>query len=732
MDSDDPDPEEKNNVCPICERDFKTLAGIRQYWARGHSEEEMQAALTKKMQTIAQQSVASPTSTYDLTPTPRVIGNKFQIIATDNSSPSGTIFDQFDVIENDSSGDCLLSALLRFLECSSNNLNDIPNNTNELRLKAVNHICSDSYDGRQSNFDRFRHNVTINLRNHIPDSLIFESDEAIKTAYATYMSTPGKYGTTAELCAISELFGFAFFVIQQTSPTDFVIYDYGSSAVPGLISTGNTVHLLFTGNASAGHFRLLIPIEKTQSSHIPPGRYKVVDEYTSSRMTSISKLGKTTGTYNESKIHQDSSSTNGFICDQSFESERGLNIHRSRHNLNSNGTHANTEDSTISETAFDDYVNLLGRCKKNARILKRIPRGARVSAAYSLAEIIDECMAQPSFDKKWMNLLTYAYTALKVPDKNRKVSLATSVKQNIIKPTLSLNQRRQNKTTISISRRIEYKIAEGDVKGAVKILSSNETLAPRNLTTLNELMLKHPPPSRPLNLPEPPQKKAEHLMVSEQDVVKNINGFPNGPAAGIDGILPQHIKDLTAPNTGEAGLKLVKSITNLCNFMLAGKIPSKLCAIMYGASLCALNKEQGGIRPIAVGNTFRRLTAKMACASVRSEMSSKLAPRQVGFGVRGGCEAAAHATRTFIKKNRKRAVVILKIDFRNAFNELDRDKFLEEMKMNCAGHSCGSVTQPRHFCFSAKTRLCLKTEHSKETQRAHFYSVRQFKRLWHP
>ncbi len=104
---------------------------------------------------------------------------------------------------------------------------------------------------------------------------------------------------------------------------------------------------------------------------------------------------------------------------------------------------------------------------------------------------------------------------------------------------------------------------------------------------------------------------------------------------------------------------------------------------MYGASLCALDKKDGGIRPIAVGNTFRRLTAKLASASLSAQMSSKFAPRQVGFGIKGGCEAAVHARRTFIKNNSHRKVVVVKIDFRNAFNEVDRDAFLKEMKTNC-------------------------------------------------
>lgn len=89
-----------------------------------------------------------------------------------------------------------------------------------------------------------------------------------------------------------------------------------------------------------------------------------------------------------------------------------------------------------------------------------------------------------------------------------------------------------------MSRSIEYKIAEG----AVKIRSSNETLAPQNLATLSLLQIKHPFPKRNMELPEPPRRKTD-LVVSKKDVVRTIGSFPNCSEAGIDGILPQHVKD---------------------------------------------------------------------------------------------------------------------------------------------------------------------------------------------
>ena len=43
----------------------------------------------------------------------------------------------------------------------------------------------------------------------------------------------------------------------------------------------------------------------------------------------------------------------------------------------------------------------------------------------------------------------------------------------------------------------------------------------------------------------------------------------------------------------------------------------------------ALKKPSGGVRPIAVGCTIRRLVAKIASQLVVDEMAELLAPRQV-------------------------------------------------------------------------------------------------------
>lgn len=72
----------------------------------------------------------------------------------------------------------------------------------------------------------------------------------------------------------------------------------------------------------------------------------------------------------------------------------------------------------------------------------------------------------------------------------------------------------------------------------------------------------------------------------------------------------------------------------------------EICEYVYGASFCALMEKGRGIRPIAVGLSLRRLTWKLACCHVNKEIGEYLYPVQLG--TEQGCDAAVHATRTFV------------------------------------------------------------------------------------
>ena len=86
------------------------------------------------------------------------------------------------------------------------------------------------------------------------------------------------------------------------------------------------------------------------------------------------------------------------------------------------------------------------------------------------------------------------------------------------------------------------------------------------------------------------------------------------------------------------------------------------------------------MRSIAEGCTLRRLVAKIASRKVSREMSELLAHRQLGFGVRGGAEAAVHAARRFLQDMVSDHAVV-KLDFANAFNSVRRDCVLSAVQL---------------------------------------------------
>ena len=100
--------------------------------------------------------------------------------------------------------------------------------------------------------------------------------------------------------------------------------------------------------------------------------------------------------------------------------------------------------------------------------------------------------------------------------------------------------------------------------------------------------------------------------------------------------------------------------------------------LLFSSNLTALRKKDGGIRPVAVGNVFRRLAAKAWCYVVSRAVSHELLPYQLGVSLRGGAEAAIHAVRTFITNNIDSSdhKIIVKLDMMNAFNSVRRDHVL--------------------------------------------------------
>ena len=354
---------------------------------------------------------------------------------------------------------------------------------------------------------------------------------------------------------------------------------------------------------------------------------------------------------------------------------------------------------TNSVPAAHDILGIVASNRN--RIIKRIPKNSRALAASTLRASINNLLESNAQSTTcWLAFLCFANLCLRAPraglqsrSRYGNSSLAVKVNQNMRNFEADLIDYTSRPAFVAravrrilaspeeaLARRVSEKISDYDITGAVRLAASDNAVLSPSAEIASILRTKHP--SAPVNLAEPPHSAdgmpPSPLTVTSQQVLHAINSFNSGTAGGLDGLRPRHLQDMVAREVGAEAEALLQAITRLCNFIFQSGVPADFTHIFYGGKLTALSKKDGGVRPVAVGLLFRRLCSKLATASAREDAVSFLRPLQVGFGVRGGCEAAIHAARSFVVEGRHQSdpFVLLKLDFKNAFNCIRRDKIL--------------------------------------------------------
>ena len=220
--------------------------------------------------------------------------------------------------------------------------------------------------------------------------------------------------------------------------------------------------------------------------------------------------------------------------------------------------------------------------------------------------------------------------------------------------------------------------------------------------SIKEMQSKHPgalPPKLPSgSSPEP-------LRFDEDLVRKKVEGFPTGSAAGASGTRPQFFKDILCCPNKAVGDEALGSLTKLTNHMVAGLAPRELAPFIAGAPLMALLKQGGGLRPIAIGETIRRLVSKCCCEATTEDAKVIFGPLQVGVATQGGAEASVHAVRKLAQEfGDDPGKIMLKVDFSNAFNVVDRTEMLAQVYEKLPG-----LYRWVEYCYSHPAHLFFGT-----------------------
>ena len=145
----------------------------------------------------------------------------------------------------------------------------------------------------------------------------------------------------------------------------------------------------------------------------------------------------------------------------------------------------------------DNLAEQLGSLRRIWPILRHVPCGARRSCAEFFINILHECVVKDD-STGWTDLLLFAPQMLHAPSgKGEKTQgLATCIKKNLQDigraPNISSRDKPKKKQTDDAPRKaVNLKLQDVDVSGAVRLLSSEDSVAVMDADALKPLKEKH-------------------------------------------------------------------------------------------------------------------------------------------------------------------------------------------------------------------------------------------------
>ena len=232
-------------------------------------------------------------------------------------------------------------------------------------------------------------------------------------------------------------------------------------------------------------------------------------------------------------------------------------------------TPINTDTSFSNDCAIETE-SLSRFLSQPIKILKRIPRLSRVTASRKLASVVEQVVARNDIPS-WTRLLSFSKKCLCTPRRGgKRWSLATLVNKQVSEESPNIELHAQGVTANPSGRRpafstnnnvdhmhqatrISMKLEEGDYRGAVRLACSEDVFAEYNSHTLDVLRAKHLPAPPDSSMDAPTCDVPLSISVETEAIVRAIASFPCGSGAGMDGLRPQHLKDLTGPSAGDGG-----------------------------------------------------------------------------------------------------------------------------------------------------------------------------------
>ena len=156
---------------------------------------------------------------------------------------------------------------------------------------------------------------------------------------------------------------------------------------------------------------------------------------------------------------------------------------------------------------------------------------------------------------------------------------------------------------------------------------------------------------------------------------------------------------LVSRNYGNVGEDLRTSLANMLKIMCRQNIDPNTRDIeaFLSCRLIPLDKNPG-VRPIGIGEVLRRIFGKALMQVIKGDVMKSAGSLQVCAGQRAGSEAAVHAMNKLFEEEETDAVLL--VDASNAFNSLNCDVFIHNVRVLCPAMSTYLTN-----CYKRRSRL---------------------------
>ena len=214
---------------------------------------------------------------------------------------------------------------------------------------------------------------------------------------------------------------------------------------------------------------------------------------------------------------------------------------------------------------------------------------------------------------------------------------------------------------------------QGNLSRAFQLLQPQKH-APDSAVTIQKLKDLHPSPKGP-SLHKPTTGPFEFKEISDEHLIEAIVSAKKKSAPGVTGWSFELLRFLL-PQAGGS----IQPLRWFAHSLLTNSAPSSVVEVLRVARLKALEKDDGNVRPIAIGDTLRRWVTRAICLSYKADWEKTLGVHQFAVGNKSGGEKMIRFIESFLQEDNSHTIVAL--DASNAFNTANRQKMMDELAIH--------------------------------------------------